>query len=790
MSVSGGDRGSRAIWMGVGILALALSVGGWFRLRIDSSLEPLLPENSDARQTVLFLRDSSFASKIVLWFRLRGDGDVSELYAAADEAEKHLDPKLIKRVIHPPRDAAAVDQVFGLLDDAGELLNASDLSEVEKATAPDALRKRMRECYMQLLRPEGSFMQRILRKDPLGVTSRILSRLYALSKGMGYRVEVKNGRFVHRDGRQMMLLLETNATATSVADSKQLVASLRRISESAPAGVEITPICAQIHTEENQRVMERDIRWMGFVNGIVFLLLFLAVSRDWRVGTIFLLPLVCISMTLGLCALVHPTLSLIVIGVSITMAGSAVDYGIFVYTVVSTSKDRKADLRRIRRPLLISHLTTLGVVLAFVFSAIPAYRQLGWLTSVSLVVSLLAALFVLPKLIRTDGKILLLGSGMPLKRWGRIMVPMTFVGAMLLIVMIVLARKTNFNADIGRLDGISPSVRAAEVDFQKTWGRSDGELGMLVVTGKTRAQAEEANEKINNLMAGHFAEGDWVSLSDFWPSPATRRANLLRWRRFWSPDRIAALRRDLAAAGEPYGFSAEAFEPFFQILAQPPREDQSREIVSAVEDQFIARSGDRFQMLNYFPDTAQTMATVRDLAAGHPEAQIVSRRALSDAFARSARSETRLLVGVSAAFIILFLLALTRSVVKSVIIMLPAIVGLLAMLAVLSAMGLSMNVVTVVAAIVVLALTSDYGVFAVYAWENREPLFGQGMASVHLCALTTAAGTIALLFARHPALFLVGVSLSSGLVAGYLSALFVIPGILWLLDQTKWGKTA
>jgi predicted exporter len=96
------------------------------------------------------------------------------------------------------------------------------------------------------------------------------------------------------------------------------------------------------------------------------------------------------------------------------------------------------------------------------------------------------------------------------------------------------------------------------------------------------------------------------------------------------------------------------------------------------------------------------------------------------------------------------------------------------MLAVLAALHFSMNMVTVVAAIAVLALASDYGVFAVYAWENKEPLIGQGMASVHLCAMTTATGTAALLFAHHPALLLVGISLTSGLVGGYTTALFVI----------------
>jgi predicted exporter len=786
MSVSGGARRSPRIAILIGLLAVAaISAWGWKRLSVDSTLVPLLPDHSEAKQAVLFLGNSSFASKAILWFRLRGDGTPSDLYAAADEAEKRLDRKLIRRVIHPPAEGDAMEDVFGLLGRAGELLNREDLAEVEKATEPPALRKRMRECFMQLARPEGSFMQQIIRKDPLGVSSRILNRLYALTNGLGYRVEVKNGRLVNPDGRQLMLVMETSTPATDLAGSKALVANLNQIAASAPPGVQIIPLGAQFHTEENQRIMQADTHFAVRINGIVFILLFLLVSRDWRVASVFLLPVASIAITIGLCALFHPDLSMMVIGVSMTMAGSAVDYGIFVYTAVSMGKDPQADMRRIRLPLIISHLTTLGVFLAFLFSSIPAYRQLGWLTSVSLVLSLLAALFLLPRLIRPGGKIMLLGRGMPLARWGKLMLPIVVIAGVLLLAAVFVSRKTNFDPDISRLDGVSPSVKQAESDFQKTWGRSDVELGMLVVSGRSPEQAEEANGRVYGLAAGHFKEGDFVSLSSFWPSAATRRANEARWLAFWMPQRVGNLRRDLAVAGEPYGFSTDAFEPFFQTLTKPPATDRPPALLSSIEEQFTARSGGDYQMLSFFPDTAENVSELRLLMHGQADVQIVSRRALGQAFADAALSETRLLVGVSAAFIVIFLAVLTRSAIKSSIIMLPAFVGLIAMLAVLAIMSLSMSVVTVVAAILVLALTSDYGVFATYAWENHEPMLGQGMASVHLCALTTVVGTTALIFTRHPALHLVGVSLTSGLLAGYATAFFVIPGIWYLLGQRK-----
>ena len=261
------------------------------------------------------------------------------------------------------------------------------------------------------------------------------------------------------------------------------------------------------------------------------------------------------------------------------------DYGIFVYTAVTLGHDFQSDIRRVREPLVISHLTTLGVFFAFLFSKIPAYRQLGILTSISLVMSLLAALFLLPKVIRPGGKLAFLGRGMPLERWGRKMVIPTVLCGAALVAATVLAMRIKVDPDITRLDGVSARVKQNEDDFQKTWGRSDKAMAMLVVSGKTREAAEEANDRDYADISAEFAGDQFVSLSSFWPSEGTRAANLARWEAFWSKERISKFRAQLAVAGEPFGFSAEAFLSFLEF-GETAGDDQSRQIVGALEDEF------------------------------------------------------------------------------------------------------------------------------------------------------------------------------------------------------------
>ncbi len=786
MTVESSRQKKLPVFLVVGVVVV-LSIAGFFRLQVDSSLEPLLPQSSQARQTLTFLRDSSFASKAILWIRLTGDGTQADLYRAAADVKSKLDPTLIKRVISPPAEANAMDEILGLVEHAGELLNQSDLDAIAPLTEPDALKKKMRENFLQLTKPQGTFMQDIIRRDPLGVNARVLARLYALSNSMGYKVEVKNGYFVHPDGRQIMLVLDTSASATSMESSHALVDHLNALAAAAPPGIKISVIAGQVHTAQNDSTMQRDMKLAGILDSVGFLLLFVLVCRDWRVAAVFMLPVIAIAVALGICALFYPHLSAMVIGLSASMAGSAVDYGIFVYTAVWMGTHPQQDMKRIRKHLLLSLLTTMGVFVAFLFSYVPAYRQLGYMTCLSLCLAMLAALYVLPLMVRAGGKVVAIGSGMPLHRWGKLMVPVLFIALIVFGVSIYIAKSVRFDADLSKLDGVSQDVRNDEAAFHKAFSRNAYDFAILVVAGKDMSDAEIENDKVLKLLSSHLKNNEIISLTNFWPSEVTRKENLDRWHAFWSPERISKLKADIAVAGAPYGFSADAFEPFFKSLTEPPKQPQSREIVASMQEQFVAHASGQTQLLSYFEDTEENVTAVRHLLKDVPNAQIISQRAMGQAFAESAISETKLLVGISLAFIIISLIAITRSAMKSILIMLPAIIGVAVMLATLSRLDLPLNVVSVIAAIMVMALCSDYGIFAVFAWDEGESMFGQGMMSMHLSSITTLIGTSSLLLAHHPALYMVGVSLTSGLLVGYLTALFVVPGICWVIrmDMTE-----
>jgi predicted exporter len=93
--------------------------------------------------------------------------------------------------------------------------------------------------------------------------------------------------------------------------------------------------------------------------------------------------------------------------------------------------------------------------------------------------------------------------------------------------------------------------------------------------------------------------------------------------------------------------------------------------------------------------------------------------------------------------------------------------------------GLALNIPSVIAAMVVVGIVSDYGMFMVYYCKYR---YRTGtILAVTLAAVTTLIGAGVLLFAQHPVLFSIGVTLVTGVLSGYLSSLLIIPALyeLW-----------
>ena len=770
--------GRRRLMLGLAAILTAAAAVGAGSLSLANDLELMLPGDDQIRRSMRFLRESHFSDDVVVSLERRSsDASLEDLIRAADQLERSLEPPLVTEVVSGVSGGDLFEDLLSLVKHLPELVDEPALSRIDARISPDGVEESLRANYRKLVSPSSAFMAPFVRSDPLGISSELLGSLRELSSSLGYEVEIEDGHFVSRDHAHTMLVLRTPVTVTEVSRARELVAYLHRSLGELPDFVSADIIGGHLHSISNEDVMRRDVRVALSISGAAFMLLFLFVFRDLRAALLFFFPVASIVVSINLSNLILEHLSYFIVGMGGVIAGISVDYGIHVYVAVRSAGGRADAVKQVAKPVVTAALTTMAVFAAFFFSRVEGYRQLALFSILSIALSLGCALFLLPQLVGGSRGIAVAraprsdGAGRGRGRGG-----VAIAGwAVVMAAGVVSMAGLRFDSDIRKFDGSEPYVIEAEEKFHRVWGGRD-RPAVLVVPGQSLDEALRRSRLVYRDAVAVMGEEGFASLSAVWLPEQERAENRARWKEFWRQGREAELRRLLREHASAYGFSKDAFSPFLDDLhAEGGGEDglESLGIFSRLKERFVQERQDGVQVLSFFPDEDEWVSEMSEISERHPGTFLVSRKVLSRALSQSISSEILYLSGVAALLVPVLAGLCLGSVRLTALALVPVATGVVALLGMISALGLSLDAPSVISAIVAVGLTIDYGVFMVSACHHRLET-GTRMA-VTLSAVTTLIGAGALLFARHPILFAIGSTMTTGVLAGYVSSLLVVP---------------
>ncbi len=751
----------------------------------SSNMESMLPADSAIIRDMKFLRESDFSGKIVLSLKIKSQGYSSdELIAEADRLAQSLEKPLISKVESGASSEAIRDETLLFMRYAPQLVSEKDLNLIGQKLTPEGVKENLSRIYRQMLSPASSFLAPVLRADPLGISSASLKNLLNLSGASGYEINFTDNHFVSRDGMHVMLILDTPVDIADSGGSRNLIEYLNGKISKLPGYISCDIIAGHTHSVSNEDVIKRDIAVTSVTAALAFLLIFLLNFRDYRAVIFFLIPMFSVLISMNISALVFGKLSYFVAGMGAVIIGIADDYGIHVYTAVRTS-GRIDAVKEVARPLLIAVLTTISVFSAFFFSNVAGYHELAFFAIVSILLCLGFVLFVFPHIIAS--------RPLPLPESSRMALPSFTVHDSIkillwLIISGVLALSAfyvKFDNDVQRLDGAGPEIIQAENEFHSVWGGRH-QPAFFVVSGKTEEDALKLNEKVYALVSQTAGKDFFSSIAPVFPSKETRMANESRWKNFWNAERVEKTRTLIKEQGVIYNFSDKAFEPFFSSL-NPSRalEDKLPEFsfLGRIKERFVHKYDEGFRVISFFPDSREYVSAMNKIADDHPGTFIVSRRSFSDTISRAVSREVLFLASVAGFLIMGFTFLFLKNIRLTVISLAPVMSAVAAVLGGFSLLNIALTAPAVIAAMVVVGLCIDYGVFMLYGYHHKLDTGTE--KAVWVSALTTIVGAVSLLFARHPVLYSIGLTLTMGLAAGYLAAQFIVPALyrIWMVKK-------
>ena len=765
------------------VLLVVLSIVRLPLIGFDNNIESMLPARPDVRRSIRFLRESGMSDKIVLSISLPGQRlEPDRLIGAVDRLAADLRGPMVPDVVTGVPQGDMMGELVELITYAPQLLDPAQLDAMRRELTPGGIDRKVGATYRRLLTPGSGLMGDLLVADPLGLAAGPLKALQTLNGSFGYRVKIVRDHLLSDDERHALLILTTPVTLTDGFGARALLEHIEACVAGSPDAVEAVTVGGHRHTVSNENVIRRDVKLICIFATVGFLLLFVAAFRDWRAGLVLLMPVLAIVVAIAASSMFLGALSYFIAGMSAVLVGIAVDYAIHVY--VAKRSGGEDAVAGIAKPISAGAFTTISVFVAFFFSSVSGYTQLACFSIIGILTCLALSLFLLPYLVERKpgnwitwwpqpratrsrpGRFLLVGC------WLAFIVALAFAAGALV-----------FENDVKQFDGSEKAVLEDEESLHRIWGGRE-QPGILVVEGDALEPVLQGNDEVARRAEELLGHGQLTTLASIWPSRQTRTRNLAGWRSFWQ-EAGPGVEAGLAASQEKYGFTRDAFRPFLAWVGGGEVKEglPGLALLDRIRERFLALHGGKVRAVSYFDDTDENLRRLSTLTYdGETSVYLVSRRALGEAISQAVMSETVRLSMIAGVLILVVLFLLVRNLRLALLALAPVGTAIAAMLGVLPLLGMPLTAASTIAALVVVGLCIDYGIFMVHS-EYHGIQYATTL-SVTLSAATTLVGAGALLLARHPVMHAIGVTLVSGVAAGYVCALWVVP-TLYVMTQTE-----
>jgi len=442
-------------------------------LTFDGRIDVMLPDRSELRDIFSFLREIQVADKVLVTLAMRdSSSDPDALAAAADRYVAALDPALAAPMATGFKMEEISQDFVRLARQLPDYTEPADFARLTADTSAEGVRTSLESLRRRVQQPEGMFAASAARSDPLDWNGRTVKKILSAVAAFGYRAVPVGHHLMDQERRHLLLILQTPVLMTDASGVRRLLSHLKACDALLPPGVEARLVCGHLHTAGNEKVIRRDITLTSIAVILVFIVLFFCIYRDWRAGFIVLVPFMACVPALALSACAFRSFSYIVVGFGSVIAGIAIDYGIHTY-VACQGEAAEQSLKRIRRPVTLSMLTTLCVFVAFCFSSMPAYRQLGLFASFAIIISLAYAFWVLPlfvkgpnagRMTRRSAVVVAFGHTRPVA-W----MTVALAGA-LFVTGTWLVSRLRLDTDVAKLDGTPKATLDDERRALSIWG--------------------------------------------------------------------------------------------------------------------------------------------------------------------------------------------------------------------------------------------------------------------------------------------------------------------------------
>ncbi len=787
-------------------LLMVLSVAG---LHYKEDIADFLPVDSRQHDALKVYQDIAGAGKVFAVVQHRDTArhatpDADLLVAAADHFAACVQAADTSRMLAAMTAQVDMEQMTGVADfvyaNIPYFLTEADYRRMDSLLCrPDYVPAQLKADKQMLMFPTGGLLADNIQRDPLNLFTPVVQQLQGNGSQLHY--EMYDGHIFSPDMTRAIVMMDSPYGASETEHNARLTDMLRACADSTEARhpeVAVHIIGGPVIAVGNARQIKHDsLLAVGIsVTLILALLIFslrhvrnlllIVLSIGW--GWLFAMA--------GL-ALLHDSVSVIVIGISSVILGIAVNYPLHFIAHLSHTPDRRKALSEIVMPLLVGNVTTVGAFLALVPLQSVALRDLGLFSSLLLVGTIVFVLLALPHLARTSREA---PPATFIDRLSRIRLEnkpaLVAVVAVLTVVLGYFSLQTTFDANMSHINYMTDEQKADMAYFQRTMAPGGTSQKVYAVCQDTTLDAAlDKSQRLQPALEALVRSGQVqqvASCSRFIVSQAEQQRRLARWHAFWQRH-AQPLQHRLRAAMQAEGFADASFDDFMALLQRPWQPQPTSYFAPLSQTVFAANlssdsEGGRYSVVSVLSVADDRVADVETRLPATDSTYCFDVASMNSAIANHLSDDFNY-IGLACGCIVFFFLWLSMgSIELAVLSFVPMAVSWLWILGIMALCGMQFNIVNVILATFIFGQGDDYTIFmtegSMYEYAYRRKMLASYKHSIILSALIMFVGIGTLVVARHPALR----SLAEVTIAGMFSVVlmaYIFPPLIfrWLVQS-------
>jgi predicted exporter/SAM-dependent methyltransferase len=673
------------------------------------------------------------------------------------------------------------------------LFSADQLEkEIRPLLEPTKIKEALAQNRQVLEQLEGIGRSEMIAKDPLGFSGIILRQLSGLLPSN--KAQFYQGQLISEDGKRALIIAKIAGSGTDTATAAKIEKLLDDCRKELVANQDLkdqyilTSVGVYRAALDNETIAKRDTRLAIILTtlGIALLLLF-AFPRP-LIGLLALLPsTVGAIAALFVCSFFFKSMSMLAVGFGGAIMGFTVDLGITYLLFLDQKKETygRQVAREVWLAELLAVLTTVGSFLLLLISDFKILAEIGVFSALGVTFALLFVLIVFPKIFPSMPPATRQSNPLLINALKKIAAPakwkllvMVAFGA----VMLFFAHP-EFDANINAMNSISKEMINADKKLQR-WGDLSGKC-YVFLQASSIAQLQQKNDQLMPVLTADIQKEKLSSVvlpSLMFPSQAVSRKNMEAWQGFWSKERLAKLRRDMAAAARENGFAPSAFEPFWKIINN--KNLHSGEIPEKYFE-FFGITKDPVECTQLSLITTGKNYDAEDLTSrltGQGLAKIFDVGLFNDrlgSFLKNIFMQIALITGIG---IVIIVFAFYLDWLLSLAVLAPITFALIATLGTLKIIGHPLDIPSIMLWIVIMGMGINYSIYYACFYQRyrdeNHPAMDIVRLAMFLASFTTLIGFGVLAIAKHNLLRSIGITSLLGIGYSIMGAYLILPALV------------